>query len=173
MPEDQGAQEERTWEDDYPRTGLMDFIEGVLLRVALIALVILVLGQTVFGTDITSVFMSYADRLPFDVLDPQRPVVRDVFGTGAAEKALITFQLVSHPSAAGLKLLKDGVYAGQFDDGQLTLTVSPGQVLELDGTGVQEVYVVRVVMVVGTVAYPPEGKEFVVNDDRIVVGRVR
>jgi hypothetical protein len=145
----------------------------VLIRVALIGLVLLVLGQTVVGEDITSIFMSYADRLSYEFIDPQRPVVKDVFGSTRTGTAVVTLQLVSHPGAPELKLLRNGAPVGTFVDDQLTFTVDRGDLLQLDGSESEERFVVRVVLVAGAVTVPVEGAEFVVERGPTPVGKVR
>ncbi len=177
--EERRAEERRTWEDDYPAGepqssgGFLDYVEGVLLRVALIGLILLILGQTVLGQDLTMVFMSYADRLSFNPLEPQRPVVKDVFGPTEKRQAVLAFQLVSHPSAPGLVLLVNGVPSGEFIDDRVTITVHEGDELVLDGSALDGTYTVRVTLVGGNVSFPPEGEEFSIEGDELVIGTVR
>lgn len=146
--------------------------EAALLRLAVLCLLVLAVGQALLLTDARS-WLNYTYRLEGLAYDPE-----DVLGALYLSRAdepvhTVTVAVVSRPSAPGVRLLLNGYAVADLAEPVAVIQVHPGDRLELDGSADAAPVRVRVVDVSPGLASPREGAEVEVRGDRRLLAEVR
>lgn len=152
-------------------------VEGFLLRVLILVLLLLVVGQSLLSYDGMRALFSYVDVLEGAAYDPESAYGDAVGATFLSEwdarVLTVSVLLISMPSAPDAHLLVNGFAVADFEQPHLTIEVHDGDRLEIDGRAAAEDLRFRVVDVSPELAEPVEGHEIVVQGDRKPLGVVR
>lgn len=152
-------------------------VEAFLLRVLILVLLLLVVGQGLLSYESLRPLFSYVDRLEGQTYDP-----RDLYGDAVGATFLsgeghtvltVSLMVVSAPAAPDVHLLVNGFPVARFADPRVTIEVNAGDRLELDARGTADVVRIRVIDTVPELAEPPQGREIILHGDRKAVGTVR
>src|SRR5690606_14521365 len=152
-------------------------VEAFLLRVLILVLLLLVVGQGLLSYESLRPLFSYVDRLEGQTYDPRDlygDAVGAVFLSGEGRAVLtVSLMVVSAPAAPDVHLLVNDFPVARCTDSRVTIEVNEGDRLELDGRGTAEPVRVRVVDTVPELAAPPQGGEVILHGDRKLIGVVR
>ncbi len=161
------------WREDYYRRDYRsrffrwaEHVEKFLVRTVIIALVLLMLGQTVLHTDLNNVFLRYADRMGGS--EGQKEAQKALSGLSTATGAVSL--VVMNRSSSKVAVLVNGDEVGTLEKGRVGIVVADGDEIALDGTRARAKAVVRVVFTSRNVFHPLEGKEYVVTEDVVKLG---
>ena len=133
-------------------------VEAVLVQ-AIVALgLVLVASQLLLTTPAARYVMSYVDRLEGVALWEAAPTV--------------TIALISGTPGHRAHVLVNGQRAANFVTGQARLLVGQGDLLELDGTGLEGEGTFEVVDLAGAVKAPPVGFRVTTRNGVTSLGRV-
>lgn len=138
-------------------------VENVLLRIAVICLLLLVVGQTLLSTDARTL-LSYVYRLEGVAYDPREVVEPKAVGALYLSREgepvrTVTLVLVSGPAAPEVRLLVNGYAVADFGHPTVAIQVHPGDRLEIDARASARPVRVRVVDVADDLDAPREGQE--------------
>jgi len=133
-------------------------VEALLLQLVVALGVIVVLSQVLLTMPGARYVMSYVDRLEGVALDPGGPSVTVLMSRG-------------NPGHAAY-LLVNGQRASSFALGIITVGVNAGDLLEVDGTGLDGDGTFQVAATTGGVLAPAKGSEVVTHRGVTSLGRV-
>lgn len=162
---------------------LSDRVERVLMQAVILGLVTLTLVQTLQVVPFIRRQLSITEALEgityeeFLAWLPEREAAEPLGLEAApvsrmADPLTLTVVLVSKERAPEARLLLDGQVVGTFAEAALTVAVTPGQQVEVDGTQVPEALTFRVVGASG-LASPALGSSVVTRRSREILGEVR
>jgi len=181
MARDGGAQAYRRFQDTH--RSLADRVERVLMQAVILGLVALTLVQTLQVVPFVRRQLSITEALEgityeeFLAWLPDRAGAEPMNLAAAPASRMeapftLTVVLVNQESAPLARLLVDGRVVGTFEEAALTVSVAPGQEVEVDGTQVSEALTFRVVGASG-LASPALGSSVVTRGSRQSLGEVR
>jgi len=181
LTRDGGEQAYRRFQETH--RSLADRVERVLMQAVILGLVTLTLVQTLQVVPFIRRQLSITEALEgityeeFLAWLPDRegaepPDLAAAPASRLAAPFTLTVVLVNKPSAPGARLLVDGQVVGTFEEAALTVAVSPGQQVEVDGTQVPEELIFRVVGAAGLES-PALGSSVVTRGGRQSLGEVQ
>lgn len=177
----------KTWDFDHDEPlddgdrSASEKVERTLLQLVLIGLVALVLVQTLHtNRDLAKVLLALDGLEGVDlntlIMQPQAPpepvVDRAVPAMERHVRPSITVILVTRRSEPSAVLQIDGVPAGDFRHGSVTVQVEPGREIAVDGRAIKGRLRFRVVAAPG-LSEPAWGKEVETEGNRQVLGIAR
>lgn len=150
---------------------ILDEIERYVVRLAVFALISLVLVQSLMTSDSIRFYLSMGEHLEGRKVDVPAVSVRDssIYPEEAAAPGVgsITVETIDYTSLEQAFLLINGRRAGDFSEGKLTVAVVSGDVLEIDAAQYLHPVQFRIEKVSSSIKYPLQGQ--VVNTDRSTV----
>jgi len=153
---------------------IISFIEGLeklLLKLVVLGVLLLIVVQIFMTGDSFRYYLSGTERME------GRPIPVGVEAAATADKVhpmtTITFKLRDFAAAPKVDLKVNGRAVAKFKNGEVTVAVDDGDLIELDGGFYTHQLVFAVKATSGPVSYPKIGQEFVVQHGVTAVGRVK
>lgn len=150
-------------------------LERQILRMAAVGLIALIAIQgllLVEASDICSSISRMMQSGPENFYE-EYPQTRVTSGPYQSIFSTITIQCENYSSLEKAVLLVNGEEVGDFRDKQLTIKVSPGDIVAVDGSYYIHQLVFKVVAVSENVAQPEIGQMIIVDGDVAMVGEVK
>lgn len=150
-------------------------LERFFIAVIFIGLILLVFTQAALIFDISELFTYIAEEIEERPVKfyKEYPEARVTSGPYHSVFATVTIQCDNYSSLEKAILLVNGEEVADFRDKQITIKVSPGDVLSIDGSFYVHELVFKVVAVSENVGQPEIGQIIHVQGDVAVVGEVR
>jgi len=151
------------------------WVEKVLIAGVILGLVLLIACQALLTIDPVRFYLNVAEKLEGKMVNfyEEFPETRVASGQYQSVFATVTIQIENFSSLEKAVLLINGKKVTDFRQKQVTVKVSPGDVLAIDGSFYIHELIFKVAAVSENVAQPEIGQVIRVKGDVVTIGEVK